>query len=79
MQKFLIAGLVLNVQKVRKSVLAEDKLHDIGARMETNPRKPLCELAVYSAVTLLSSQATKLLKLHPHQIEQHKNCCLSSR
>lgn len=50
-QKFLITGLVLNVQKVRKSVLAEDKLHDIGAQMETNPRKPLCQLAVYSAVS----------------------------
>ena len=48
--KFVGAGSVLIIQKIgKRNVLAEDKLDDSGARMETNHRTTLHRLAVYSA------------------------------
>jgi hypothetical protein len=59
-------------------VLTEDKLGDIGARLETSPRNFLKCLAQEMSISKSSSQkATKLLKLRPynttvvHALKEH--------
>jgi hypothetical protein len=69
MGKFLRAGSVLNVQKRgKRNVIAKDTLDDIGARMETNHRKTLHRLAVYSAESKSSNHSKKVLKLQSYKI-----------
>jgi hypothetical protein len=49
-------------------VLIEEKLDDIGARLEYTPRKPLKRLAQETGVSKSSARtATRLLKLIPYK------------
>jgi hypothetical protein len=76
--KYLTASPVLYVQKILKHyVLVEDKLDDIGARMETKSRKPLHRLVVYTAVSKFSDHAIKILKVRSYKIKA-AHSCLSS-
>jgi transposase len=63
-KKFHNTGSVLDKKKNRKrSVLTAEKLDEIGASLESSPRKSLTQLAVQYGVSLGSAHtATKLLK-----------------
>lgn len=69
-EKFRKTGSVLDKKKVRKRfVLTEEKLHEIGAQIETCPGKSLHRLAVKSGVSKSSvHRATKLLTLRPYKV-----------
>jgi len=60
---------VLNVQKRgKRNVLVKDTLDDTAVRMETNHRKTLHQLAVYSAESKSSDHSQKVLKLRSYKI-----------
>jgi hypothetical protein len=55
--------------KRRCHVLTEEKLNDIGARLEHSPRKSLARLVQQDDISVSSARtATKLLKLCPYKI-----------
>jgi hypothetical protein len=55
-------------QKHKCRVLTEEKLGDIGARLEHTPRKPLKHLAQKTGVSKSSARrVTQLLKLRPYK------------
>lgn len=64
-KKFHSTGSVLDLKKRRRrSILTEEKLDEIGSFLESNPGKPLAQLAAHSGVSLGSVYtATRLLKL----------------
>jgi hypothetical protein len=54
----------------RPSVLSNDSLEDLRARLLQSPRKSLRKLSQQTAMTYGSVQrATKLLKLHPYRVQ----------
>jgi hypothetical protein len=55
-------------QKHKRRGLTEEKLHDIGARLEHTPRKSLKRLAQETSVSKsIARKATLLLKLGPYK------------
>jgi hypothetical protein len=55
-------------QKLKHQVLTEEKLHDIGARLEHTPRKSLKRLAQETGVSMSSARrATQWLKLRHYK------------
>jgi transposase len=62
-------GLLIDKkQKHKRCVLTEEKLDDIGARLEHTPRKSLKCLAQETGVSKSSARmATQLLKLRPYK------------
>jgi hypothetical protein len=55
-------------QKHKRRVLTEEKLDDIGARLELTPRKSLKRLAQETGVSKSSARrATQFLKLRPYK------------
>jgi hypothetical protein len=53
----------------RNHVLTEEKLNDIGWRLENSPRKSLWRLAERSGVSVVGAwTATKLLDIRPYKI-----------
>jgi gamma-glutamylcysteine synthetase len=67
--KLRSTGLLIDKkQKHKRRVLTEEKLDDIGARLEHTPRKSLKRLAQETGVSKFSARsATKLLKLRPNK------------
>jgi transposase len=67
--KFRSTGLLIdNKQKHKHRVLTEEKLDDIGARLDHTPRKSLKRLAQETEESKSSSRrATQLLKLRPYK------------
>jgi hypothetical protein len=60
--------LIDKKQKHKHQVLAEEKLHDTGARLQHTPRKSLKRLAQGTGVSESSARmATQLLKLRPYK------------
>jgi hypothetical protein len=53
----------------KKTVLTDQKLEDIRARLEISPRKSLRRLSQETDVSVGSaSKATKLIKFRPHRV-----------
>jgi hypothetical protein len=67
--KLKTMGFVIDKkQKHKRRVLTEEKLDDIGARLEHTPRKSLKRLAQEAGVSKFSARtATQLLKLRPYK------------
>jgi hypothetical protein len=63
--KLSLAGLLIDKkQNHKRRVLTEEKLHDIGTRLEHTPRESLKRLAQETRVSKSSARtATQLLKL----------------
>jgi hypothetical protein len=54
-------------QEHKRQVLTEEKLHDIGARLEHTPRKSFKHIAKETGMSKSSARrATQLLKLRPY-------------
>ena len=69
-KRFKETGSVNNLKSNRKrSVLTEEKLDEIGERLEHTPQKSLKRLAQETGVAQSSARnATKLLNLKPYKI-----------
>jgi transposase len=67
--KLRSTGLLIDKkQKHKGRMLTEEKLDDVGARLEHTPRKSLTRLAQETGVSRSSARtATKLLKLRPYK------------
>lgn len=63
-------GSILDKKRnVKRRVLTEDKLDDIGERLERSPKKSLRRLAQETEISKYSAwKATKLLKLKPYKV-----------
>jgi hypothetical protein len=62
--KLRTTGLLIDKkQKHKRRVLTEEKLDNIGARLENAPRKSLKRLAIETGVRSIARRATQLLKL----------------
>jgi hypothetical protein len=65
-----ITGSVLDKKKERKrSVLTEEKLTDIQARLQLSPRKSLRMLAQETDAAYTTARATKFLGFRPYRIQ----------
>jgi hypothetical protein len=75
--------LIGKKQKHKRQVLTEEKLDDVGARLENTPRKSLKHLAQMTGVSKSSARmATQLLKLRPYKttaIHALQSCDLAGR
>jgi transposase len=69
LNKHRSTGLLIDKkQKHKRRVLADEKLDDIGARLEHTPRKSLKRLAQETGVSKCNARrATQLLKLRPYK------------
>jgi hypothetical protein len=63
-------GILINRKSLKRNrVLTEEKLNDIGHRLENSPRKSLRRLARQSGVSVGSAwTATKLLHILPYKM-----------
>jgi hypothetical protein len=60
--------LIAKKQKYKRQVLTEEKVDDIGARLEHAPRESLKRLAQETGASKFSARmATQLLKLRPYK------------
>jgi hypothetical protein len=67
-------------QKHKRQVLTEEKLDDIGARLERTLRNSLKRLAQDTGVSKSGARmATQLLKLRPFKIAQIHTCLAALR
>ncbi|PSN55065.1 hypothetical protein C0J52_04117, partial [Blattella germanica] len=68
-------GSVLNKKPERKHrVLTDERLNDIGTRLQVSPRKSLSCLAALCGILRSTVHiATKLLKLKPYKIKVSDN------
>ncbi|KAJ4445408.1 hypothetical protein ANN_07213, partial [Periplaneta americana] len=54
-------------RRVKRRVLTEEKVGEVGERLEHSPQKSLLRIAQETAISMTSAwRATKLLKLKPH-------------
>jgi S-adenosylmethionine synthetase len=69
-KKWRATGSVCDIKKQSKRiVLTEEKVRDIEARLQTNPRKSLGRLAKETGVSVgYAFRATKLFKFRPYKI-----------
>ncbi|KAJ4438640.1 hypothetical protein ANN_14587 [Periplaneta americana] len=62
-------GFILDKRRINKRVLTEEKLDEVGERLEHTPQKSLPRLAQETEISMISAwRATKLLKLKPYQL-----------
>lgn len=68
--KFREMGSILDEkQRVNKRVLTEEKLDEVGERLEHTPQKSFQRLAQETEISMTSAwRATKLLKLKPYKL-----------
>jgi hypothetical protein len=66
--KLRSTGLLIDNKQHKRRVLIEEKLGDVGARLEHTPRKSLKHLAQETGVSKCSARrTTQLLKLRPYK------------
>jgi S-adenosylmethionine synthetase len=69
-EKWRATGTVCDIKKQSKKILlTEEKVRDIEARLQTNPRKSIGRLAKETGVSLgYAFRATNLFKFRPYKI-----------
>jgi transposase len=69
-ERFRETGSIGEKRSGRPSILSDDSLEDIRARLLQSPRKSLRKLSQQTGMTYGSVQrATKHLKLHPYRVQ----------